>query len=391
VVRLAVPEVADYSIVALLNEDGSLRWGHSAHRDPGKHALVEALQEYQPHRDTPDHPTSRALRTGEAQLIPRVDDGFLGRVARDEHHLAILRTLSPVSLIAVPLAARGRVFGTMLFAATADSGRHYGARDVELAREVARRAAYAIDHALLYRAAERAARTREEMVAVVSHDLKNPLATIQMAVSFLLEDVVPNDDAHHLERRQLDVIHRTADRMYRLIHDLLDVATIEAGQLYVRKSPVAVDALVGDALELLRPLAEAKHIALVADLPSGLPPVAGDRERLQQVFSNLGGNAVKFTPAGGRIEIRATSCVRTVEVTVCDTGAGIAPADLAHIFDRFWRAQRMARSGTGLGLAIAKGIVQAHGGELRVESELGRGSCFRFTLPVAEGGRGAEA
>jgi signal transduction histidine kinase len=172
--------------------------------------------------------------------------------------------------------------------------------------------------------------------------------------------------------------------MYRLVHDLLDVAAIEAGQLPVTKSPLSADALVTDALELLRPLAAAKGIALVGDVPPGLPTVAADRERVLQVFSNLGGNAVKFTARDGRVEIRATGRDRAVEFVVRDTGSGIRPEDLPHVFERFWQARKRERAGVGLGLAIVKGIIEAHGGEIHVDSEPGKGSRFAFTLPVAE-------
>jgi signal transduction histidine kinase len=383
VVRFVVPRIADYAIIALLADDGSLTWGYSAHCDPTKEALVGRLRAYQPHLSTEHHPTAEALRSGETQVVDVVDEAFLRSVARDGTHLALLRQLAPTSIIIVPLAARGRVLGSLLLATTRDSERRYTDRDVAIANEVGRRAALAVDHALLYQAAERAGRARAEMVAVVSHDLKNPLATIQMAVSFLLEDLVPDDAAHRLQREQLHAIHRSAERMYRLIHDLLDVAAIEAKQLAVARSPLAVDVLVADALELLRPLAAAKRIALVAEVSSGLPPVAADRERVLQVFSNLGGNALKFTPEDGRVDIRVTVRDAVLEFAVRDSGPGIASEDLAHIFDRFWQLKKTARAGVGLGLAIAKGIIEAHGGGIRVESTPGRGSCFTFTLPVA--------
>jgi signal transduction histidine kinase len=223
------------------------------------------------------------------------------------------------------------------------------------------------------------------VVAVVSHDLKNPLATIEMAVSFLLEETVPNDAAHALEREHLQAIHRAAQRMYQLIHDLLDAAAIDAGQLRLTRSPQAVDVLMADALELLRPLAAAKHIALVADLSPVLPPVSADRDRVLQVFSNLGGNAVKFTPNDGRVEIHVTLRDAMVAFELRDTGPGIAPDEIPHVFDRFWQGKRTARAGVGLGLAIAKGIVEAHGGGISVTSEPGCGSRFTFTLPVATG------
>jgi signal transduction histidine kinase len=275
------------------------------------------------------------------------------------------------------------VLGSLLLATARDSARGYIDRDVVIAKEVARRAALAVDRALLYRAAAQAARTREEMVAFVSHDLKNPLASIQMTVDYLLEDLVPDDTAHRQQRKQLHAIHRSAQRMYRLIHDLLDVAAIEAGRMAVKRSPLTVDGLITDALDLLHPLAAAKRITLTTDVSPGLPEVVADHDRMLQVFSNIGGNAVKFTPDGGRIEIHATVRDTVVEFAVHDTGPGIAADDLPHVFDRFWQAKNARRAGAGLGLAIAKGIVEAHNGRIRAESELGRGSSFSFTLPIA--------
>jgi signal transduction histidine kinase len=227
------------------------------------------------------------------------------------------------------------------------------------------------------------ARAREQLVTVVSHDLKNPLATIELAVCFLLEELMPEHPAHEPAREQLRAIRRAVNRMSRLIHDLLDVAVIEAGQIPVERAPLAPEELVADALELLRPLAAAKRVDLVAAPSPPLPPVAADRERMLQVFSNLGGNAIKFTPANGRVEIVATVQDAAVHFAIRDTGTGIAAEDLPRLFDRFWQVDKRARAGVGLGLAIAKGIVEAHGGRLGVESEPGRGSCFTFTLPVA--------
>ncbi|MGQ0713688.1 MAG: sensor histidine kinase [Gemmatimonadaceae bacterium] len=384
VVRLAVPKIADYAIVALLAEDGSLHWGSAMHRDPSKAPLVERLQAYVPDLGTDRHPSAEAIRSGKTQVIDAVDDDYLRSVARDEAHLALLRELRPTSYIVIPIAARGRVLGSLLFATARDSDRHYTDRDVAIANEIGRRISFAVDNAVLYHAAQQAARMREEMVAVVSHDLKNPLATIQMAVSFLLDDIVPDDVAHGLERKQLAVIHRSSERMYRLIRDLLDAAAIEAGRFQVATSLTPVDTLLSDAMELLHPLAAAKQIDLRFDVESPLPAVHADRERVLQVFSNIGGNAIKFTHRGGVVEIRASAHDAAVEFAVRDNGPGIAPGDLPHIFDRYWRPREQARMGTGLGLAIAKRIVEAHGGEVRVESHLGRGSCFVFFLPVQQ-------
>lgn len=219
-------------------------------------------------------------------------------------------------------------------------------------------------------------------MAIVSHDLRNPLATIQMAVRFLLEDLTPDDPAQQPGRAQLRVIHRSAERMSRMVHDLLDVSALEAGRLPMDCSPFDAELLIADAVELLGPLAASRRIALLTSTESALPRVFADRERILQVFSNLGGNAMKFTPGGGSIEIGAALRDGVVEFSVRDTGAGISPSDLPHIFDRFWQAAMTKRNGLGLGLAIVYGIVQAHGGEIHVESSPGHGSMFRFTLPI---------
>jgi signal transduction histidine kinase len=385
VVRLAVPRLADSATMVLLAEDGSLTWGASAHRDPDKAELVDRLRSYQPHLTTQGHPVAKALRSGTTHVVDSVDDAFMQSIAQDETHLALLRELAPTSLIIIPLKARGRVLGSLVLATARDSGRRYIDRDVVIAKEVARRAALAVDRALLYSAAAQAARTREEMVAFVSHDLKNPVANIQMTVDYLLEDLVPDDEAHRQQRKQLHAIHRSTQRMSQLIHDLLDVAAIEAGRMSVDRSPLPVNALMNDALDLLRPLAAAKQIALVTDVSPDLPAVHADRERVLQVFSNIGGNAVKFTPNGGEVTIRAVLQEGVVELEVRDTGPGIDADDLPHVFDRFWQARKAKRAGSGLGLAIAKGIVDAHNGRLRAESEPGRGSSFSFTLPIATG------
>jgi signal transduction histidine kinase len=195
--RLAVPEVADYCIVVLVDEDGRVRWPHSAHRDSRKDRLLDTWRAHLALACTAEHPLARSLRTGRAQLVPVVGQ----KVAAwwNTPHLAVLDALSPTSCVAGPLIARGLTFGALLFAVTRESGRRYGPRDLELALDVARRAASAIDHGL-YRAAKRAASARDELMEVVAHDLKNPLNTVKLSLHRLLEDVIPDDPAHRRER-----------------------------------------------------------------------------------------------------------------------------------------------------------------------------------------------
>jgi two-component system, sensor histidine kinase and response regulator len=224
--------------------------------------------------------------------------------------------------------------------------------------------------------AEAATRARDEVLATVSHDLKNPLGTI-FASSSLLLDVELAPDAH---RRQLEIIRRTAERMDRLIQDLLDVSRMEAGRFSVEPKPESVRSLVLEAKEMLTGIARAREITLQHEVAGDDWVVHADRHRVLQVFSNLIGNAVKFTPEGGTVTIGARVQDEGVVFTVRDTGVGIAQADLPHIFDRFWQAGE--GGGSGLGLAIAKGIVDAHGGSIAAQSGPD-GSTFSFVLPLA--------
>ena len=383
VVELSVPTVADYCAIGLLDEHGVVTWGSSAHRDPAKAELAEKLRMYSPNIGGINHPGAKAILSGDTQLVNTVNDAFLRILAVNDAHLELIRELAPTAYLGVPLSARGRVLGLLVFVATAESGRRYSDADVMFATEIGRRAALAVDHAVLYRAAEEAGRAREAMVAVVSHDLKNPVSTIQMAVSFLLEDIVPDDEAHAMERRQLNAVKRESQRMYRLIHDLLDMSAIEAGKLLVHRITQDVCPLLEEVADTLRPLAQAKKIALEIEAPNDAPPVHADRDRIFQVFSNLGGNAIKFTPEGGRVTIRARHADDAMAFDVVDTGPGMPPEDASRVFDRYWQARKTASLGSGLGLTIAKGIVEAHGGHIAVTSVPGEGSVFSFTIPLS--------
>lgn len=231
--------------------------------------------------------------------------------------------------------------------------------------------------------AEAAVRSRDEVLSVVSHDLRNPVSTVSMSISLLQDaDIALSDD----ERRiQLQIIARSAQRMNRLIQDLLDVARIEGGRLTISCRCEDPAALANEASEAFRTIAEEKSLALETEIAPGLRPVNADRDRVLQVMSNFLSNAVKFTPAGGRIIVRALpDADGGTTFQVADTGPGIAAADLPRVFDRFWQAKRTAHLGSGLGLAIAKGIALAHRGRVWAESAPGAGSVFFFKLPYSK-------
>ena len=267
-----------------------------------------------------------------------------------------------------------------------DGWRPFSGGERELLLAIARQTALALERSRLYAREHQAVRARDEVLGVVAHDLRNPLGAIKM-YAYLLEEALPVDGPG---RGHADTIRRLAGQADRLIQDLLDVRRLEAGRLRVERIPVPAGALVASAVEMLRRGAEEKGLLLETVVPPVLPRVDADPDRIAQVLSNLLGNAVKFTPAGGRIVVRAEAAEGEVRFTVSDTGVGIARDDLEHLFDPFWQGRGAARMGAGLGLSIARGLVEAHGGRITVESEPGRGSTFAFTLPRAESAPAAE-
>ncbi|HEY7407811.1 MAG TPA: ATP-binding protein [Gemmatimonadaceae bacterium] len=229
-------------------------------------------------------------------------------------------------------------------------------------------------------AAETALRTRDEVLAVVSHDLRNPLSVIDMCAVSLADRLAPEDEA---ARSLVRTIESSTQWMNRLIEDLLDVARVEAGRLALERQSHDLVRVISEATVMLEPLIAEKSLTLREDLPEQLPRASVDARRVVQVLENLVSNAVKHTAAGGEILIRADSTNGEVRIVVRDTGCGIPAENLPHLFDRFWQARGARRGGAGLGLAIAKGIVEAHGGRIWVESTLGVGSTFGFSLPLA--------
>lgn len=280
----------------------------------------------------------------------------------------------------VPLLARdGTPIGGMQLHAQA--GHEFTESDRAIINQLAQLASGAIENARLLETAQAATKTRDDMLAIVSHDLRNPVQTIVMASTLLLE-LAPTDDRRLAARKQVEIVLRAASRANRLIDDLLDATRIDAGTFSVDATPTRVEPLLREAIDLLTPLAAAAQVELTHSLDDDLALVKVDSQRILQVFSNLGGNAIKFTPKGGKVELNAAMCDGEVCLTVRDSGRGIAGEDLAHIFDRFWQAHGRQRHGAGLGLWIAKGIVEAHGGRIEVESEPGSGTLVRFTLPA---------
>ncbi len=378
--RLCTPYLADVCLVDILGNGGEVTRVEVAVADLVSPSLATAIRETRP-RDS----VGRFVERRGKSRAPVLASGTLGEImdtgapesATESPDLPVL------SAIIAPLVGHGGLFGALTFIVVASS-RTYSRDDLVLATDVALRASIALDNAKLYREAQQATRARDDVLAVVSHDLRNPLNTIQMSASFLLELLETPDSKPPFEQ-QLKAVNRAAARANRLIGDLLDVSRIEAGTLAVEKPPIDAAQVLMDAVEDQRALAAEKDIGLTQSWTGEALKIGGDKERLGQVFSNLIGNAVKFTPHGGSIQVSGLCIGSVAKFVVADTGPGITPEHLPHLFDRFWQANRATRDGAGLGLSIAKGIIEAHGGTLRAESELGQGTRFIFTIPIAVG------
>lgn len=236
--------------------------------------------------------------------------------------------------------------------------------------------------------AEAAVRVREEVLAVVSHDLRSPLSTIGLTAEMLKRvGKTDIDRVHDYSHR----IQRAVDQMQKLIGNLLDFAKLESGTFSLDKRPEKPESVVLSVVQNFQTLAEAKHLRLQVEIPPGLPDIVCDIDRISQTLSNLLGNAVKFTPEDGAIRVSATETGEGVMISVSDTGPGIPPDQLPKVFAPFWQAVETRKLGSGLGLYIAKGIVEAHGGKIRVENNPGKGACFSFTIPSAASGTGTDA
>jgi signal transduction histidine kinase/CheY-like chemotaxis protein/PAS domain-containing protein len=381
VTRLAVPTVSDWAAIDMLDNAGGLRRLAVAHVDPKKIELAYEILRRSPLSTEGDRGLAAVLKTGKPDVLAEISDEMLVAAIPDKELLAMFRSLGLRSSMCVPLQANGRIVGAISLV-SAESGRRFGPDDLRLAEDLARRASAAIENALLYRAASEASRLKDDFLATISHELRTPLTSILGWSRMLVEQ---NADPARI-KRGLATIDRNARAQAQLIEDLLDISRIVSGKLHLAQQVVDLNAVANDALDTVRPAADARKITLEGELDPDLGAVVGDPDRLQQVIWNLLSNAVKFTDAGGRVTIQTTRASSQVEIRVIDTGRGISRDFLPFVFERFRQADaRVTRQfgGLGLGLAIVRHLVELHGGTIRAESEgEGKGSTFTVRLPI---------
>jgi len=383
--RLTVRSLADLCAVDLLAEKDRIRRLQVAH---GSDELGSVARELESFTDEPARPflSGEVLRTGRAELWnghPEDESRLGGR--RDPKFLQRVRGLGIRSFMVVPLRAPERLLGALVLVETGRRARSFDERDLELAKELGIRAGLAVENARLYREANRAIQARDDILGVVSHDLGNPLQAIFIGLEAL--EKTRQHEGETGEDYYLSAIRKSAELMQRLIQELLEVRRMEEGHLSLEPRPEALPDLVHEALEVIGPLARVKSVTLIDETAGAdLPTILVDGPRIQQVLSNLLGNAVKHTPPGGTVRILGESSESELRVSVEDSGGGIPEDQRERVFDRFWRAEATGGQGIGLGLAIAQGIVRAHGGRIWLESRIGEGSTFSFTIPHSGAG-----
>jgi signal transduction histidine kinase len=371
IARLVVGDLADFSIIDIVEDDGAVRRARVTSRESSNTPVCEGLMGMRPDADHP-HSTGFVLKSGQPLLVAELTPDIIRSWPGTEDHPVTIEAVNPKSLLAVPLTARGKVLGAL---SLISCSRVFGQADLSLAGAIAQRAALSLDNALLYRAAQRASQARDNMLGIVAHDLRNPLAAIVTLVAVLRRNGV--------DREIVEEMEYAASRMSRLIQDLIDVTRVEAGRLSLGVTRINAGEVISESLEAQKPLASAASLELRLDAAPDLPDLTADHDRLLQVFENLIGNAIKFTGPGGQIVVGAKARPGEVLFSVADTGRGISSTHLPHLFNRFWQAPEAMRRGAGLGLPIVKGIVEAHGGRVWVESAPERGSTFFFTIPAA--------
>ena len=378
--QLPVPQLGDWCIVDVVeradDERISIRRVASRHQEPEVERALRAIEAHGLHEDSPSRVLD-VLRTGMQELVADVSDDWIEAHTEDDQ-IAAVRPLATRSLLMVPLVSGARTMG-VLSIGTGPARPPLDATDLALAGALASRVGLAIENARNFQLARRATAARDEVLSVVSHDLRNPLSAVTMYARVLLD----HPPAEVSERRALyRSVLDAAAWMHRLMQDLLDAASIESGRLSVEKEPQPVGPLVERSVQMFEARAAEAGVRLSLAVAPDTPDVDADGARILQVLGNLLGNALKYTPAGGTITAGAEPQGDEVLLWVRDTGAGIAAQHLPHLFDRFWHMRGASRTrGSGLGLAIARGIVAAHGGRIWVESTVGEGSTFRFTLP----------
>jgi len=377
VAKLSVRFLADCCAIHWLDEQNVLHT-RVVHADPNKSSIADALERVQLDSSQKHLCTAAMAERAPSPVLDMTADQ-LEVLEQSEEYRRLMSGLEPVAYLGLPLVSGARRLGAIVLI-SCDSKRSFGPDDVMLGQQLALHASGAIDRALVQRAATHTAEVHKEVLAIVAHDLRNPIGVARFAIQRLVRE--ESIERRQASRKTIELILRALDRLGRLVEDLLMVGQVEGGRVAVDRAALEPEEIISDVADSFAVTASAASLRIDIDLATPLPPVLADKDRIDQLFSNLVGNAIKFTAPGGRIWLGAERCEGAVRFWVKDTGRGIASDEVPLVFDRFWQSRSAHRRGIGLGLSIAQGIVAAHGGRIWVQSSPGEGSTFYFTLPA---------
>jgi signal transduction histidine kinase len=381
VAQLCVPALADWCAVDVLEDMDQVNRVALAHADPEGTALVEEIQRRWP-PDPASPSAARQVIDAGAPLHMQITDDLLQEVAHDTDHLALIRQLDLREVLVVPLTARGRVLGA-LSVANAGMADPFTPEEIELVEELGRRAGSAIDAAKLMSEANEALRQRDEFLAIASHDMRTPLAAVRGYAQLALRHVSREPTDLAPLQRWLSDIDESANRLTGLVSELMDVSLLRGGRkVPLQLEPTDLVALVNDRVREHAGSADERHAFKVS---TDVAEVIGnwDASRLGRVLDNLLGNAIKYSPDGGTIDVKISADGTHGSVAVTDHGIGIAPSDISRIFTPMFRGTNTGSvAGTGLGLSGSRTLVELMGGRIHVQSRLGHGSTFTIKLPL---------
>ncbi|MFN3159772.1 MAG: PAS domain S-box protein [Rubinisphaera brasiliensis] len=377
VASLAVPDFADWCLVHIADSEGQMIPLAVAHVNPDKVSEAIRVSEQFPPSSEDSAGAGRVFRTGKPEMLETISEDFLQAVAQNDKHLEILRAFQMESYMSVPLTLRGEVLGVISFV-TAESARRYKKADLDVAVDLAHRAAVAIDNARLYSDLKDADRRKDEFLAMLAHELRNPLAPIRSGLDLLRIG----------EQRPevLELMDNQLQHLVRLVDDLLDVSRILRGKVELRKEQVELRELITRTVDAVNDQFTSRNQELTVRLPDAACWLNGDSVRLSQVIHNLLSNASKYTPPDGKVSISLERTERFLRISVRDSGIGIDSKLLPHVFELFTQAERSidrSQGGLGIGLTVVKSLIELHGGTVSARSKgKGKGSEFRIRLPV---------
>ena len=379
---ILIPEFADGCAIHLTNASDNTSHVIISHKDENKTMLAKRLDELYPLSSHCEEGIRTFIANRKTMLIPRVSDDLLYQFSRNAEHFEFLKSLNVGSALAIPILLQDEFMGLIILVKT-ESQYSYGPEDLALGQDIADRCAMALGNAQRYQDAQIAIQQREALMAIVSHDLKNPLTSILLCAQASLKRIPKDHDWEDLRKFTTSTL-TSARQMNDLIYNILSLEIDKSQKSLIdAKIPNELCLIINEVTEMLDPIAKSKDLQIIKRIPNGRFYLTCNRNEIDQVLSNLIGNSIKFTPPGGKIEVELKITGEQAQISVTDNGPGIPKEEFPFIFDRGWQSRiRNQKAGTGLGLFIVKNIIEKkYGGEVWAESQNHVGTKIYCTLP----------